>query len=251
LEAIAIAERSSRPVRTRKSGSVPRRSVRAPTWPAECARYHPCISRYVRNQSSVARPSQWLMITLCAGHMGERRPPPWPHGSSPLACRAHGSLPRGEFFGTYLAQLPDLAPLRPLAAAGQTGRSRILAGHRVSCCWRQAGLCGRAGCTGGVRHRSPTSLGPVRAPGLTCGFWWQVQDSNLGRLSSAILQVSPIPRLTCGFVYPSWTSPAILRALLAAALMIRKLRDRGQLGLQGAASLAGQAHLGQQAPALG
>ena len=22
--------------------------------------------------------------------------------------------------------------------------------------------------------------------GLTCGFWWQVQDSNLGRLSSAI-----------------------------------------------------------------
>jgi hypothetical protein len=80
------------------------------------------------------------------------------------------------------------AALRLLAAAGHTGCSGILAGHRVSCCWRQGGFCVRAGCAGGVRHRSPTSLGPVRAPGLTCGFWWQVQDSNLGRLSSAILQ---------------------------------------------------------------
>jgi len=35
---------------------------------------------------------------------------------------------------------------------------------------------------------SLTPPGPVRVQGLTWGFWWQVQDSNLGRLSSAILQ---------------------------------------------------------------
>jgi hypothetical protein len=40
--------------------------------------------------------------------------------------------------------------------------------------------------------------GPVRAPGLTCGFWWQVQDSNLGRLSSAILQTRRENTVTCG-----------------------------------------------------
>ena len=114
------------------------------------------------------------------------RPPPWPPRAIPLVGDAHRRLGRGEFFGTYLAHLPDLAALRPLAAAGQTGCSRILAGHRVSCCWRPAGLCVRVGCTGGVQHRSATSPGPVRTPGLTCGSWWQVQDSNLGRLSSAI-----------------------------------------------------------------
>ena len=91
-----------------------------------------------------------------------------------------------------------------LAAAGQTECSRILAGHGVSCCWRQAGLCVRAGWTGGVRHRSRIPLGPVRAPGLTCGFWWQVQDSNLGRLSSAILQTVARTALT-------WADVGVMR----------------------------------------
>jgi hypothetical protein len=50
------------------------------------------------------------------------------------------------------------------------------------------------------------------APGLTWGFWWQVQDSNLGRLSSAILQSSPKHTLTWANVRSFPGSPAILRA---------------------------------------
>jgi hypothetical protein len=47
----------------------------------------------------------------------------------------------------------------------------------------------------GCRGRfPPNSCRAVRAPGPTCGFWWQVQDSNLGRLSSAIFY-RPLPVL--------------------------------------------------------
>jgi hypothetical protein len=128
--------------------------------------------RYVHNQSSAARPSQRLMITLCARHMRERdHRQPGTHGPSPLGCPADGNLPE-RILWTYLAQLPDLRGSPPSwQRPGQTECSRILAGHRVSCCWRQAGLCARTGRTGGVWHRSHTSLGPVRAPGSTCGFW--------------------------------------------------------------------------------
>ena len=71
----------------------------------------------MHNPSSAARPSQRLMITLCARRMGERTTAALaPHGPCPLACRAHESLRRGEFFGTYLAQLPDLVALRPLGS---------------------------------------------------------------------------------------------------------------------------------------
>ena len=38
------------------------------------------------------------------------------------------------------------------------------------------------------RHRSPTSARTGLRTGLTWANGWQVQDSNLGRLSSAILQ---------------------------------------------------------------
>jgi hypothetical protein len=155
------------------------------------------------------------MITLCARHMGERT-------TAALALRAvlarmprPREPPRGEnslarIWHSYLI----FAALRLLAAAGQTGCFRILAGHRVSCCWRQGGFCVRAGRTGGLRHRSPTSPGPGRAPGLTCGFWWQVQDSNLGRLSSAILQTRRENGVTCGVsprLHPMgtpWEQPA-------------------------------------------
>jgi len=57
------------------------------------------------NQSSAARPSHQLMITLCARTWVRGQPPPWPTVHSHAA---HGSLRRGEFSGTYLAQLPDL-----------------------------------------------------------------------------------------------------------------------------------------------
>jgi hypothetical protein len=157
------------------------------------------------NQSSAARPSQRLMITLCARHMGERTTAvlaptghPRSHAASAGASAGENSLAR-IWHGYLILRLSAL-----FAAAGHSGCSGILAGHRVSCCWRQGRFCGRAGCTGGVRHRSPTSLGPVRAPGLTCGFWWQVQDSNLGRLSSAILQTLPGTPLT-------WTNIRVMR----------------------------------------
>jgi hypothetical protein len=111
------------------------------------------------------------MITLCARHTGERTTAALPpNGPSWLACRAHGSLRMEEYFGTYLARLPDLAALRPPGSGGPHRCSRILAGHRVSCCWRQGGFCVRAGGTGGVRHRSRTPPAPVRAPGLDLRF---------------------------------------------------------------------------------
>jgi hypothetical protein len=141
------------------------------------------------------------------------RLPPWPYGPSWLACRAHGSLHEGEFLGTYLAQLPDLRGSPPL---GSSGPDRVFsrpgwppgclaAGGRAVFSSAQAApaMFGTA---------PPTSLGPVPAPGLTCGFWWQVQDSNLGRLSSAILQSSPKHALTWANVRNFPGSPAILRA---------------------------------------
>ena len=54
-----------------------------------------------------------------------RRPPLWPPQATPPSCRAHESLRRGEFFGTYLAQLPDLEALRPLGR----GRPERLFSH--------------------------------------------------------------------------------------------------------------------------
>jgi hypothetical protein len=58
----------------------------------------------------------------------------------------------------------------------------------VFCCWRQGGFFASAQGAPAVFGIAPTLPGPVAAPDLTCGFGWQVQDSNLGRLSSAILQ---------------------------------------------------------------
>src|SRR5215469_4788056 len=46
------------------------------------------------------------------------------------------------------------------------------------------------------RHRSPTSAGPGLRTGLTRANGWQVQVSNLGRLSSAILQTVAANALT-------------------------------------------------------
>src|SRR5215469_4944545 len=82
-----------------------------------------------------------------------------------------GASPRGEFFGTYLARLPDLrgsSPLRSGSARPGVLASWLVTG--VSCGWRQGGFYVRAGCTGGVRHRSLASLGPVRCTGPDLRF---------------------------------------------------------------------------------
>jgi hypothetical protein len=101
-----------------------------------------------------------------------RRPPPWPlRAILARMPRPAGASAGGEFFGTYLARLPDLRDSPPLGS----GRPDRVFSHPgwspgASCCWRQDGFFVRAGCTGGVRHRSLTSLDPVRVPGLTRGF---------------------------------------------------------------------------------
>jgi hypothetical protein len=48
------------------------------------------------------------MITLSARRMRENTTATLAPRAIPLACRARGSFPRGEFFGTYLAQIPGL-----------------------------------------------------------------------------------------------------------------------------------------------
>jgi hypothetical protein len=93
-------------------------SVGASARPAECARYHLCISRYVHNQPSAPRPSQRLMITYALGACVRGRPPPWPHEPSRSHAAPTGASLRGEFFGTYLARPPDLAALRPFGGGG-------------------------------------------------------------------------------------------------------------------------------------
>jgi hypothetical protein len=150
-----------------------------------------------------ARLSQRLMITLCARRMRERTTAACPGSARSHAAPAE-SLPREN----SLARIWHGYLILRLSAPWQLRAGpRVLASWLVtglSCCWRQGGFGVGAGCAGGVRHRSLTSLGPVRAPGLTCGFWWQVQDSNLGRLSSAILQTVPGTALT-------WANTRVVR----------------------------------------
>ena len=115
-------------------------------------------------------------------------------GKSMGAMRAYV----GENFGTYLARLPDLRGSPLLAAADRTGRSRILAGHqRCHAAGGRAVFASAQAAAAVFDTAPPRRRSPVHAPGLTCGFWWQVQDSNLGRLSSAILQTVPGTALTC------------------------------------------------------
>jgi hypothetical protein len=139
-----------------------------------------------------------MITSLCARRMGQRTTAALALRAIPARMPRPQEPPQGEFFGTYLAQLPDLRGFfRLLAAAVRTG---VLASWLVTGCVLLLAVgrfCVRAGCTGGVRHRSPRRGPPVRAPGLTWGFWWQVQDSNLGRLSSAILQTVAGTALTC------------------------------------------------------
>ena len=112
-------------------------------------------------------PSHQLMITLCARHKGERTTAALALQASPARMPRRREPPREEFFGTYLARLPDL---RGSPALGSGGPERgVLASWLVtgvSCCWRQGGFCVRAGCTGGVRHRSPNVAGPTSLSGL-------------------------------------------------------------------------------------
>src|SRR5215469_1606357 len=82
-----------------------------------------------------------------------------------------GASPRGEFFGTYLARLPDLrgsSPLRSGSARPGVLASWLVTG--VSCGWQQGCFYVRAGCGGGVRHRSRTSPGPGSRTGLDLRF---------------------------------------------------------------------------------
>jgi hypothetical protein len=126
------------------------------------------------NRSSAARLSHQLMISVGARHMGERTSAPWPFRGHPAgpAPRMPGPRepPRGEFFGTYLAQLPDLRGSPPLGGGGPDPVSWH-PGWSADVLLLAAGrFCVRAGCTGGVRHRSPTPPGPVRGTGLDLRF---------------------------------------------------------------------------------
>jgi hypothetical protein len=133
------------------------------------------------------------------------RPPPWPYGPSWLSCRAHGSL-RGEnslarIWHGYLI----VAAVRP---PGSAGPDRVFS-HPG---WSARRLAGGGRTVFSAAQAAPAVFGtapprrraPVRAPGLTCGFWWQVQDSNLGRLSSAILQTAAGTALT-------WANVRVIR----------------------------------------
>jgi hypothetical protein len=88
------------------------------------------------------------------------------------------------------------AALRLLAAAGHTGCSRILAGHRGALMLAP----GRFLCQCRLHRRCSAPLPRAAGPGSRTGpdlrFWWQVQDSNLGRLSPTILQTVPGTALT-------------------------------------------------------
>jgi hypothetical protein len=51
----------------------------------------------------------------------------------------------------------------------------------------------------GLRTAPPTSASPALTPGLTWSFaWWQVQGSNLGRLSRRFYRPAAKPTVTCG-----------------------------------------------------
>ena len=86
-----------------------------------------------QDSDSAAHSGQRLMITLCASHMRERTTAALALMAG-AACMPH---PRESQPENSLARIWDsyliFAALRLLAAAGQTGCSRILAGHRVSC----------------------------------------------------------------------------------------------------------------------
>jgi hypothetical protein len=129
------------------------------------------------------------MITLCGRRRGEDDAVLAPAVIPRSLAAPAGASAEGEFFGTYLARLPDLRGSPPLWQ--RRARPGVLASWlvtRVSCCWRQGGFASAQAAPAVFGTAPPRRWGPARAPGLTCGFWWQVQDSNLGRLSSAILQ---------------------------------------------------------------
>jgi hypothetical protein len=129
--------------------------------------------RYVHNPSSAARPGQRLMITSPrARYTGERTiaalaPTGHPRSRAAPAGASAGENSLARIWHGYLI----FAAFRPLCRGGP---DRVFShpgwSPGVSCCWRQGGFCVRAGCTGGVRHRSLASLGPVRAPGLDLRF---------------------------------------------------------------------------------
>jgi hypothetical protein len=127
----------------------------------------------VHDPSSAARPSQRLMITsLCARYTGERTiaalaPTGHPRSRAAPAGASAGENSLAHIWHGYLI----FAAFRPL---GSGGPDRVFSppgwSPGVPCGWRQGGFCVRAGCTGGVRHRSRASPGPVRAPGLDLRF---------------------------------------------------------------------------------
>jgi hypothetical protein len=123
------------------------------------------------------------------------RPPPWPYGPSCSHAAPTGASAGENSLARVWHGYLIVAAVRPPCSGGpyrvflHTGWSatRLAGGGRTVFSSAQAAPAVFG--TAPARRR-----GPVRAPGLTCGFWWQVQDSNLGRPSSAILQtVAGIP----------------------------------------------------------
>jgi hypothetical protein len=111
-----------------------------------------------------------------------------PAGSHCSRAAPAGASAGENSFARILAQLPDLRGFRPSGSGRPGGVSLHPGWSPVSCWWRQAGWWVSAGCADGADTGPLRQPGRVCAPGLTWANGWQVQDSNLGRLSSAILQ---------------------------------------------------------------
>ena len=100
------------------------------------------------------------------GACPRERPLLWPPRAIPLACRAHGSLPRREFFGTYLARLPDLAALRPPGS----GRPDRVFSHPGWSPGVSLLAAGRALRPRRLHRRCPGPLPHAAGPGLCTGL---------------------------------------------------------------------------------
>jgi hypothetical protein len=84
-----------------------------------------------------------------------------------------------------------------VALASQTSCSRVLAGHPRILLLAAGRFCVCAGCTGGVRHRSPHVAGSGARAGPDLRFLVAGPGFEPGRLSSAILQTPDGNALTC------------------------------------------------------
>jgi hypothetical protein len=112
-----------------------------------------------------------MIISVCARYTGERTiaalaPTGYPRSRAAPAGASAGENSLARIWHGYLI----FAAFRPLGSGGP-GRVFWHPGWSPGVLLLAAGrFCVRAGCAGGVRHRSLASLGPVRAPGLDLRF---------------------------------------------------------------------------------